>query len=104
MISVEVQKRAQKMVKQSQGKDQPLTDWAPFAVPDAEAWRELQRRRHLIRQVDSLSQIARDEGYFSCYDILSGAADRLRQLLILTARFEEPMPAPPRVRKSRRAA
>lgn len=92
------------MVKQLQDKDQPLTDWAPFAVPDAEAWRELQRRRHLIRQVDSLSQIARDEGYFSCHEILTGAADRLRQLLILTGPVEEPMPEPRRARKGSRIA
>jgi hypothetical protein len=78
----------------------PLPDYAPFAVPSDEAWRELQRRRHLVRVVENLAHSARDEGY-----PLSS------RLLIFAGRPHEPSrkasqlsPAPtatPRIRKPR---
>ncbi|HEV7458016.1 MAG TPA: hypothetical protein VGN96_14685 [Roseococcus sp.] len=59
-----------------------MPDWAPFAAPDEESWREAQRRRHLIKMTDSLAQIARDEGFLSCHTLLADTANKLRQLLL----------------------
>lgn len=64
------------------GREQPMTDWAPFAVPDMHVWRELQRRRHMIKMVDNLAQVARDEGFATCHELLVTTAERLRHLLI----------------------
>ncbi|WP_191085355.1 hypothetical protein [Roseococcus microcysteis] len=69
-----------------------MPDWAPFAVPDDESWRVLQRRRHLIKLTDELALLARDEGFEACHLLLAGTADRLRQLLLASG---PPEPAPP---------
>jgi hypothetical protein len=51
--------------------ERPLPDWAPFAVPSDEVWRELQRRRNLISTVRALATAARDEGYTICAVLLA---------------------------------
>lgn len=65
--------------------DEAVPDWAPFAVPDEESWRDVQRRRHLIRMTSELAQLARDEGFEACHLLLSSTADRLRQLLMASS-------------------
>lgn len=89
----------------------PLPDYAPFAVPSDEAWRELQRRRHLVRVVENLAHSARDEGYPLSSRLLAETAVKLREFLIFAGRPHEPSrkasqlpPAPtatPRIRKPR---
>lgn len=59
-----------------------MPDWAPFAAPDDETWRGVQRRRHLIKLTDDLAHLARDEGFLSCHLLLADTADKLRQLLL----------------------
>lgn len=61
----------------------PLPDYAPFAVPSDEVWRELQRRRNLVRMVETLAQSARDEGFPLSSQILGETAGKLRAALIM---------------------
>lgn len=61
----------------------PLPDYAPFAVPSDEVWRELQRRRNLVRMVETLAQSARDEGFPLSSQILRETAGKLRATLIM---------------------
>lgn len=92
----------------------PMVADAPFNVPAqnaSEAWRELQRRRNLIRMVETLAHAARDEGYMSSMAVLMETAETLRKELIrpalagaldLTASQgrdwprTRPLPSPPR--------
>lgn len=62
--------------------EQPIPDWAPFAVPSDEVWRDLQRRRNLIKMVRALSATARDEGYMTSASVLEETASRLALTLI----------------------
>ena len=52
----------------------PLPSLAPWAVPDDETWRELQRRRNLLALVDTLAKTTRDDGYDSCAVVLFNAS------------------------------
>lgn len=65
--------------------EQPMPDWAPFAVQDEEIWRNLQRRRHLIQSVEQLANLALNEGFVACHTLLSNTADDLRHLLLKAA-------------------
>jgi len=67
--------------------ERPLPDWAPFAVPSDEVWRELQRRRNLISTVRALATAARDEGYTICAVLLADTAERLVTALIAHQAF-----------------
>lgn len=69
--------------------EQPLPDWAPFApIGDAE-WRELQRRRNLVRMIRALAETAKDEGFAASASMLSETASRIQDLLIASARTSE---------------
>jgi hypothetical protein len=82
----------------------PLPDYAPFAVPSDEVWRELQRRRNLVRLVEALAQSARDEGFPLSGQILGETAGKLRAALILAgASRQAPEPQRPPCGKARRA-
>ncbi len=72
----------------SSNRNVALPDWAPFAVPDEELWREAQRRRRLIKMVEELSHLARDEGLATSHELLAATAERLRHLLL-----QSPAPA-----------
>jgi hypothetical protein len=64
------------------GGEQPIPDWAPFAVPSDEVWRELQRRRNIIRILRELTNMARDEGYSITASLLAETASRAQATLI----------------------
>ena len=71
----------------------PLPDYAPYAVPSDEVWRELQRRRNLVRMVETLAQSARDEGFPLSSQILGETACKLRAALIVVETTRSaPMP------------
>jgi hypothetical protein len=77
----------------------PLPDYAPFAVPSDEVWRELQRRRNLVRMVETLAQSARDEGFPLSSQILSDTVGKLRAALIVVEAGRQP----PKPRRSPRS-
>jgi hypothetical protein len=62
--------------------EHPIPDWAPFAVPSEEIWRELQRRRNIIRMLRELTNLARDEGYSRTAALLAETAARAQATLI----------------------
>jgi hypothetical protein len=64
------------------GGEQPIPDWAPFAVPSDDVWRELQRRRNIIRILQELTNLARDEGYSITASLLAETAARAQATLI----------------------
>lgn len=65
--------------------EHPLPDWAPYAVPSDEMWRELQRRRNIIRILRELTNLARDEGYSTTAALLAETAARAQATLIRPA-------------------
>ena len=62
-----------------------MPDWAPFAQIDDAEWRELQRRRSLIRLVSALGDMARDEGLTLSAQVLNETVARLQSLLMQPA-------------------
>lgn len=62
--------------------EHPLPDWAPYAAPSDEVWRELQRRRNIIRILRELTNLARDEGYSITAALLAETAARAQATLI----------------------
>ena len=62
--------------------ERPIPDWAPFAVPSDEIWRELQRRRNIIRILQELTNLARDEGYTITAGLLAETTARAQATLI----------------------
>lgn len=64
------------------GGEHPIPDWAPFSVPSDEVWRELQRRRNIIRILRELTNLARDEGYSITASLLAETAARAQATLI----------------------
>ena len=62
--------------------EQPIGDAPPWHDQWPEVWRDLQRRRHLIKQVLLLAAIARDDGLPATAALLSETAARMTSTLI----------------------
>ncbi len=59
----------------------PLPDNALLAVPSDEVWRQRQRRRNLVRMVETLAQSAKAEGFPLSSQLLGETASKLRATL-----------------------
>jgi hypothetical protein len=78
-----------KVTSRADSDEESIPDWAPFApISDAE-WRDLQRRRNLVKMVRALAESARDEGFSAAASMLVDTADRIQSKLIASARTSE---------------
>jgi hypothetical protein len=64
--------------------EQPMLDKVPWIAPDKE-WKELQRRRRLVRTIHALAESAHDEGYHSSARVLREAAEEVLLKLLASS-------------------
>ena len=75
------------------GDEGPMADYPPFAEISDEVWQNAQRRRRIIRQLDELAGMARDEKIDAAFSVLSKASQELRLVMFQASANPQPIGA-----------